>query len=83
MRHESLEFIHWLGTAVLAASLLVQILPTPEEIPSKVYMILFNTVRRIANLKMSATWQEQQVLQTKTTATVEQTIVGDRKQKEE
>lgn len=80
--HGALESLHWLGTTVLLASIAIQILPTPDEIPSKVYLVLFNTVRRVANLKMSAAWQEQQVLSTKTTATVEQTVVGDRTPKE-
>lgn len=52
-----IEAIHWIGTAVLMASLLIQIMPTPEEIPNKVYLVIFNTIRRTANLKMSASWK--------------------------
>lgn len=37
--------------AVTVASHLVEILPTPEEIPSHRYLIFYNTLRRLARSK--------------------------------
>ena len=42
----AVEIVHWFGTICLVASLLVRILPRPDEIPSRVYSVMYNVVRR-------------------------------------
>ena len=42
----ALEIIHTFGIICLAASLLIRVLPLPEEIPSRHYRIFYDVIRR-------------------------------------
>ena len=50
MTHEQfvLEFIHWVGSGCLLASIVTKFLPTPEEIPNRWYVIGYNVLRRMS-----------------------------------
>lgn len=50
----AVEVIHWFGTVCLVASLLVRVIPLPEEIPWRGYRVLYNVLRRCA---LNAGWQ--------------------------
>ena len=40
------EIIHYFGLVCLAASLLIRLLPDPQEINSKAYAVFYGVVRR-------------------------------------
>jgi hypothetical protein len=44
--HFAVEIIHAFGTVCLVASLLIRVLPTPEEIPARWYAVIYGVVRR-------------------------------------
>ena len=52
----AVETIHYFGIICLVASLLVRVLPTPEEIPTRFYSVLYAVLRRCSlNTAMPAT----------------------------
>ena len=42
----AVEAIHFFGIICLVASLLIRVLPTPEEIPARFYSVLYAVIRR-------------------------------------
>jgi hypothetical protein len=42
------QLVQWFALICLAASLLVKVIPPPDEIPARWYLVVYNTLRRCA-----------------------------------